>query len=125
MSKEIILEVNDLHKSYFTSIRENEVLKNISFKISLGEFVCIVGPSGSGKSTLLNIIGTLDRPSNGKIFINDIDVFSLNDRDLAFLRNKKIGFIFQSYNLINRASGTTKFRTTLHYFRRKKKGAIN
>lgn len=104
MSKEIILEVNDLHKSYFTSIRENEVLKNISFKISVGEFVCIVGPSGSGKSTLLNIIGTLDRPSNGKIFINDIDVFSLNDRDLAFLRNKKIGFIFQSYNLINRAS---------------------
>jgi len=66
--------------------------------------VCIVGPSGSGKSTLLNILGTLDKPTSGKIFINGEDVFSLNDYNLAFLRNKKIGFVFQSYNLINRAT---------------------
>ena len=104
MSDETVLEVNDLFKSYFSSIGEIMVLKKINFKIQAGEFVCIVGPSGSGKSTLLNILGTLDRPTTGKIFINDIDVFSLNDHNLAFLRNKKIGFIFQSYNLINRAS---------------------
>lgn len=104
MYDETILEVNNLFKSYFSSIGEIVVLKNINFKIKSGEFVCIAGPSGSGKSTLLNILGTLDRPTTGKIFINDIDVFSLNDHNLAFFRNKKIGFIFQSYNLINRAS---------------------
>jgi putative ABC transport system ATP-binding protein len=66
--------------------------------------VAIVGPSGSGKSTLLNILGTLDRPTTGDIYINGVDAFSLNDHDLAYLRNNAIGFIFQSYNLINRAS---------------------
>jgi len=80
------------------------ILKEINFKINTGEFVCIVGPSGSGKSTLLNILGTLDKPTSGKIFINGEDVFSLSDYNLAFLRNKKIGFVFQSYNLINRAT---------------------
>jgi putative ABC transport system ATP-binding protein len=104
MSEETILEVNELFKSYYASTGEILILKKINFKIKLGEFVCIVGPSGSGKSTLLNILGTLDRPTSGKIFINGVDVFSLNDRDIAFLRNKKIGFVFQSYNLINRAS---------------------
>ena len=104
MSEETVLEVNELFKSYSTSTSEVLILKKINFKIKLGEFVCIVGPSGSGKSTLLNILGTLDRPTSGKIFINGVDVFSLNDRDIAFLRNKKIGFVFQSYNLINRAS---------------------
>ena len=104
MSEESVLEANELFKSYFSSAGETLILKKINFKIKLGEFVCIVGPSGSGKSTLLNILGTLDRPTSGKLFINGIDVFSLNDHDLAFLRNKKIGFVFQSYNLINRAS---------------------
>ena len=104
MSEEVVLEVHELYKSYFSSAGEIQILKKINFNIKLGEFVCIVGPSGSGKSTLLNILGTLDRPSSGKIFINGIDVFSLNDHGLAFLRNKKIGFVFQSYNLINRAS---------------------
>ncbi|MGN6613628.1 MAG: ABC transporter ATP-binding protein, partial [Candidatus Nitrosocosmicus sp.] len=75
-----------------------------NFKIKKGEFVCIVGPSGSGKSTLLNILGTLDRPTSGKILIDGEDVFSLDEHSLAFLRNRKIGFVFQSYNLINRAT---------------------
>ncbi|MER5174381.1 MAG: ABC transporter ATP-binding protein [Candidatus Nitrosocosmicus sp.] len=104
MSEESVLEANELFKSYFSSAGETPILKKINFKIKLGEFVCIVGPSGSGKSTLLNILGTLDRPTSGKLFINGIEAFSLNDHDLAFLRNKKIGFVFQSYNLINRAS---------------------
>ena len=80
------------------------VLHGISFGIKKGEFVSIVGPSGSGKSTLLNIIGALDRPTVGKVFINDIDIFSLNDYEIALLRNNLIGFIFQSYNLINRTT---------------------
>ena len=104
MSKQIVLEVQRLFKSYFSSSEEIMILKEINFKINTGEFVCIVGPSGSGKSTLLNILGTLDKPTSGKIFINGEDVFSLSDYNLAFLRNKKIGFVFQSYNLINRAT---------------------
>jgi putative ABC transport system ATP-binding protein len=104
MSKQVVLEVQRLFKSYFSSTEEIMILKEINFRIYTGEFVCIVGPSGSGKSTLLNILGTLDKPTSGKIFINGEDVFSLNDYNLAFLRNKKIGFVFQSYNLINRAT---------------------
>lgn len=99
-----ILKVKEVYKRYDSSAGEISVLKNISFQINKGEFVSIVGPSGSGKSTLLNILGTLDRPSEGDIFIEGVDVFSLNDHDLAYLRNNTIGFIFQSYNLINRAS---------------------
>ena len=99
-----IMKVEQIYKSYESSAGEIPILKDINFQVNKGEFVSIVGPSGSGKSTLLNILGTLDRPTTGDIFINDVDVFSLNDRDLAYLRNNAIGFIFQSYNLINRAS---------------------
>jgi len=87
MSNQIVLEVQSLFKSYFSSTEEIIILKEINFKVNTGEFVCIVGPSGSGKSTLLNILGTLDKPTSGKIFINGEDVFSLNDYNLAFLRN--------------------------------------
>ena len=99
-----ILKVEQIYKSYISSAGETPILKNINFEVSRGEFVSIVGPSGSGKSTLLNILGTLDRPTEGDIFIDGEDVFSLDDHDLAYLRNNAIGFIFQSYNLINRAS---------------------
>lgn len=99
-----ILKVEQIYKSYISSAGETPILKNINFEVSRGEFVSIVGPSGSGKSTLLNILGTLDRPTEGDIFIDGEDVFSLEDHDLAYLRNNAIGFIFQSYNLINRAS---------------------
>jgi len=99
-----ILKVEQIYKSYVSSAGEIPILKNINFEVRRGEFVSIVGPSGSGKSTLLNILGTLDRPTEGDIFIDGEDVFSLDDHDLAYLRNNAIGFIFQSYNLINRAS---------------------
>jgi len=79
-------------------------LRNVSFSINKGEFVSVVGPSGSGKSTLLNMIGALDRPTSGKVFINGIDIFSLNDTQIATVRNNTLGFIFQSYNLINRTT---------------------
>ena len=81
-----------------------EALKNINFGIVKGEFVSIVGPSGSGKSTLLNIIGALDKPTSGKVIINGVDIFSLHDQEIAVMRNKLIGFVFQSFNLINRAT---------------------
>ncbi|WP_458746309.1 ABC transporter ATP-binding protein [Candidatus Nitrosocosmicus sp. T] len=103
-SSDPILKVERIYKSYPSTEGETPILKNIDFEVKKGEFVSIVGPSGSGKSTLLNILGTLDRPTTGDIYINGVDVFSLNDRDLAYLRNNAIGFIFQSYNLINRAS---------------------
>lgn len=103
-SSDPILKVERIYKSYASTAGETPILMNIDFEVKRGEFVAIVGPSGSGKSTLLNILGTLDRPTTGDIYINGVDVFSLNDHDLAYLRNNAIGFIFQSYNLINRAS---------------------
>ena len=98
------LKVEKLSKIFYSPAGGIVVLRDISFRIKKGEFVSIVGPSGSGKSTLLNIIGALDRPTAGKVFIKDIDVFSLNDFEIALLRNNLIGFIFQSYNLINRTT---------------------
>jgi len=79
-------------------------VKDITFNVRKGEFVSIVGPSGSGKSTLLNMLGALERPTNGQVLINGINIFSLNDSEAATMRNKRIGFIFQSYNLINRTT---------------------
>jgi putative ABC transport system ATP-binding protein len=98
------LRVENLSKIFYSPAGGIVVLNGISFGIKKGEFVSIVGPSGSGKSTLLNIIGALDRPTAGKVFIKDIDIFSLNDFEIALLRNNLIGFIFQSYNLINRTT---------------------
>jgi len=99
-----ILRVEKLSKVFDSPAGGIVVLNKINFRIRKGEFVSIVGPSGSGKSTLLNILGALDRPTVGKIYLKDIDIFSLNDYELALLRNNLIGFIFQSYNLINRTT---------------------
>lgn len=102
--EELALRVQSVTKVYESAAGNTSVLKNINFSIRKGEFVSVVGPSGSGKSTLLNIIGALDRPSSGRVYIKDIDIFALADHDIAIMRNKLIGFIFQSYNLINRTS---------------------
>ena len=100
----VILRVENLSKIYESSAGKVHALSNISFTIKEGEFVSILGPSGCGKSTLLYMIGALDRPTFGKVYINDVDVFSLNDSEIATVRNKMIGYVFQSYNLINRSS---------------------
>ncbi len=76
-------------------------LRGVTFKVKRGDFVSIIGPSGSGKSTLLNLIGALDRPTKGKVIIDGVNVINLSDGALAKLRNRKIGFVFQSFNLIN------------------------
>ena len=98
------LRVENLSKIYDTSAGRVVALDKVSFTIKKGEFVSIVGPSGSGKSTVLNMIGALDRPTSGKISIDGIDMFSMNDSEIATMRNERIGFIFQSFNLINRTT---------------------
>jgi putative ABC transport system ATP-binding protein len=103
-SSEAALIVENLSKVYVSSMGKVVSLRNVSFSVNKGEFVSVVGPSGSGKSTLLNMIGALDRPTSGKVFINGIDIFSLNDSQIATVRNDTLGFIFQSYNLINRTT---------------------
>jgi putative ABC transport system ATP-binding protein len=103
-NKETTLRVENLGKVYVSSMGSVVSLRNVSFYVSRGEFVSVVGPSGSGKSTLLNMIGALDRPTSGKVFLDGIDIFSLNDSQIATVRNNTLGFIFQSYNLINRTT---------------------
>jgi putative ABC transport system ATP-binding protein len=98
------MKVENLTKVYSSSTGRVVSLDNVSFSVSKGEFVSVVGPSGSGKSTLLNMLGALDRPTSGKVFMDGIDIFALNDSQLATVRNDKLGFIFQSYNLINRTT---------------------
>lgn len=98
------MKVENLSKVFESAAGRVLALKKINFTINKGEFVSIIGPSGSGKSTLLNMIGALDRPSFGKVFIGGIDIFSLRDHEIARMRNNMIGFIFQSFNLINRTT---------------------
>jgi putative ABC transport system ATP-binding protein len=77
-------------------------LKDVNFKLHRGQLIAIMGPSGSGKTTLLNMIGLLDRPTKGRIFFDGFDVSRLNDKALASLRNTRLGFVFQTFNLVNR-----------------------
>lgn len=101
---QIVMKVEDLVKVFDSRAGMITALYGINITIKKGEFVAIVGPSGSGKSTLLNLIGALDRPTSGKVFIEQVDVFSLTDSELATMRNYLIGFIFQSFNLVNRTT---------------------
>ncbi|MBT4422988.1 ABC transporter ATP-binding protein [Candidatus Bathyarchaeota archaeon] len=97
-----IIETVEVTKTYMSGGRPLEVLKGINLKVEPGEFMAIMGPSGSGKSTLLNMIGALDRPTSGKVYINGTDLSHLNDNQIADVRNTEIGFIFQFFNLIPR-----------------------
>jgi putative ABC transport system ATP-binding protein len=103
----IALELENVSKVFdarSASAKKVVALDGVSMKVMKGEFVSIVGPSGSGKSTLLNIIGALDRPTSGKVLINGQDIFQFDDTKLSDIRSRLIGFIFQSYNLVNRMS---------------------
>ena len=95
-----ILKVENLNKVYGTGASKVVALDNVSFTVEKGEFVSIVGASGSGKSTLLHLIGGVDRPTSGKVFINDEDIYKLNNDDLTIFRRRQIGLIYQFYNLI-------------------------
>ena len=102
--REISLKVENLSKIFDSPAGGVIALRRLNFTIRKGEFVSIIGPSGSGKSTLLNIIGALDKPTVGKVYIDGLDIFSLKDQEIAYMRNNLIGFIFQSFNLINRTT---------------------
>ncbi len=95
-----ILQVCDLKKTYGTGEACVHALDGVSLNVEKGEFVAIVGTSGSGKSTLLHMLGGLDRPSSGKVFVDGKDIFSLKDEELTIFRRRKIGFVFQAYNLV-------------------------
>ena len=96
-----VVELRDVWKVYRVGKRSYPALRGLSLSVEEGEFVAIVGPSGSGKSTLLNLIGALDRPSRGSVLINGVDISRLSDNQMAELRNRVIGFVFQSFNLIS------------------------
>lgn len=95
-----ILEVQDLCKTYGTGETKVNALNHVSFSVQKGEFIAIVGESGSGKSTLLNVVGALDNPTSGKVWIDGRDIFSMSEKKLTVFRRQHIGFIFQSFNLI-------------------------
>ena len=95
-----LLEVSNICKTYGSGETAVHALKNVSFSVSKGEYVAVIGESGSGKSTLLNMIGALDTPTSGRITIGGMDIFSMDDRRLTVFRRRNIGFIFQSFNLI-------------------------
>lgn len=95
-----ILKVENLCKVYGEGENEVRALDNVSFSVSKGEFVAIIGPSGSGKSTLLHIIGGVDKPTSGKVYMDGCDVYSQNDEQLAVFRRRQVGLIYQFYNLI-------------------------
>lgn len=114
MAEHLIL-VQDLKKSYQLGDLETTVLDGVSFTLEQGEFVAIMGPSGSGKSTLMHILGMLDRHTAGQYFFRDKDVSSFSDEELAHLRNKEIGFVFQAFNLLSRTSVLENVKLPLIY----------
>ncbi|MGA2194783.1 MAG: ABC transporter ATP-binding protein [Bryobacteraceae bacterium] len=110
-----VIEIKDLVKDYMLGQVPVHVLKGISFEIERGDFVSIMGPSGSGKSTLMNILGCLDKPTSGSYTLDGISVAKLNRDQLAEIRNKKIGFVFQQFNLLARTSAAENVELPLMY----------
>ena len=116
MAENTMLDLRDIHKSFFIGTpNEFEVLHGINFSVNKGEFVSIVGQSGSGKSTLMNIIGALDRPTAGEYTLDGVDIEKAKDHELSALRNKKIGFVFQTYNLIARTTALKNVELPMMY----------
>lgn len=110
-----ILHLENICKSYYLGKQELQVLKGISMDIHQNEYVALMGPSGSGKSTLMNILGCLDSPTSGKYILNGHDVSRMHDNDLAAVRNKEIGFVFQQFNLLPRLTAAENVALPLVY----------
>lgn len=110
-----IIKVEDLGKTYVMGSEQVHALKSIDLEINQNEYVALMGPSGSGKSTLMNLLGCLDTPTRGRYFLNGTDVSTMEDNDLAEVRNKEIGFIFQTFNLLPRLSSLDNVALPLVY----------
>jgi putative ABC transport system ATP-binding protein len=110
-----LIETRDLWKTYTMGEEEIHALKGVSIEIQRGEYVAIMGPSGSGKSTLMNLIGCLDTPSKGSYLLNEKEVAAMNDDELARIRNEEIGFVFQTFNLLPRATALHNVELPLVY----------
>lgn len=115
MSRTVISMKNIIKRYYIGKPNELQILNGISLDIHEGEFVSIVGQSGSGKSTLMNIIGALDRPTEGSYLLNGIDISTLDDAELSHIRNKEIGFVFQTFNLISRTDAVKNVEMPMMY----------
>lgn len=110
-----IINIKNITKSFIMGEQEIKVINNINFEVKKGEFVAIIGPSGSGKSTLMNILGLLDVPDSGEYILDDLMVNTLSDNKLAEIRNRKIGFIFQNFNLLQKLTALENVEVPLIY----------
>jgi putative ABC transport system ATP-binding protein len=111
----VLMAIEDLWKTYQMGAEEIHALRGVSFQIIRGSYVAIMGPSGSGKSTMMNLIGCLDTPSKGKYLLNNRLVSEMDDDELAYIRNKEIGFVFQTFNLLPRATALHNVELPLIY----------
>jgi len=110
-----MIEVKNICKSYFLGNEEVYALKNVTFIVESGDFIAVMGPSGSGKSTLMHVLGCLTVPDSGEYNIDDVDVYRATDEKLAEIRNKKIGFVFQSFNLLSKLTAIENVELPLIY----------
>jgi len=115
MIPDLVIQTEGLTKTYIMGAVEVHALCGVSFTIQRGEVIAIMGPSGSGKSTLMNILGCLDRPTQGEYYLDGEKVSDLNDDQLAVIRNRKVGFVFQSFNLLSRATALANVELPLRY----------
>lgn len=111
----MLLELKNIYKNYIQGTMEVPVLKDINLCIEEGEYVAIMGPSGSGKSTLMNIIGCIDKPTSGTYLLDDVEIEKCKDKELSEVRNQKIGFVFQNFNLLPRQSALDNVALPLQY----------